>query len=593
MTGRENEIWPPFATTVMGGLITSTLLTLLVIPVGFVFLYRLDRLFGRLGPWIVIAWAGATAAVMIPLIVGEQINSLTWQLMTTLLVAAGFLGIAVGIFRRPERVEPERPDGGPPLLEVTALHKTYDRPGPVRRAWWSPIRFARRVRQLGGQVFDPAQARAALVSYVLVLAAAVYLAAKLNSVGWRVIAMLMAAWLASRLLLELRRARGKADDWGKVLPGGVEGWLAFAAPWIALATVTWVFHLGPRLNEGTIRMRSAIPVILALLVALAQAGRKTAKQLSAGKIELKPNSGRAKRSRGAWRSFARAVFGRDLPRDEIRAVINVNFEAREGMIGILGPNGAGKTTMLRNLAGILEPTVGAIRLGGVRLEKLRRYLARYIGYLPQDFGLPADLTAREYLDYYALLYGLPAERRHERVERLLTEVGLGERANEKIGRYSGGMKQRVAVARTLLRLPPVIIVDEPTVGLDPRERIRFRNLLSRLSEGRIVLFSTHVVEDVEVACDRVIVMARGRVVFDGPPADLSGVAEGRVWVSLMLPGEQEQLPDWAQVVDEVAQVGGASMVRILGREKPHEQAQPDPPSLQDGYLWLVGRQESI
>ncbi|TDI50158.1 MAG: ATP-binding cassette domain-containing protein [Acidobacteria bacterium] len=592
VTGRENEIWPPFATIVMGGLITSTLLTLLVIPVGFVFLQRLDRLFGRLGPWIVIAWVGATTAVMTALIVSEQINSLTWQVLTTLLVAAALLGIAVGVFRRPERAEPERPENGPPVLEVTTLYKIYDRAGPVRRAWWAPANFARHVRRLGGEVFDPADARAALVSYVLVLAAVLYLAVELNSVGWRVIAMFASAWLASRLLLEVRRARGLADEWGKVLRGGVEGWLAFAAPWVALGIATWVFHLGPRLADTRLRMHVAMPFILALLIGLVQAGRATAKKLAAGTIGSKPETGWWKRTRATWRGFSRAVFGRDLPKDEIRAVSNVNFVATGGMIGILGPNGAGKTTMLRMLAGILEPTVGAIRLGGMRLEKLRKYLARYIGYLPQEFGLPTDLTAREYLDYHALLYGLPAARRTERVERLLKEVGLGERADEKIGEYSGGMKQRVAVARTLLRLPPVIIVDEPTVGLDPRERIRFRNLLSRLSEGRIVLFSTHVVEDVEVACERVIVMAHGRVVFDGPPADLSRVAEGRAWIAFLLPGEEKQLPAGAQIIDEVPQAGGASMTRILSSEKPHPEATPDPPSLQDGYLWLVGRAET-
>ncbi|NIM02360.1 MAG: ATP-binding cassette domain-containing protein [Acidobacteria bacterium] len=589
VTGRENEIWPPFATIVMGGLITSTLLTLLVIPVGFVFLHRLDRLFGKLGPWIVIAWAGATAAVMTPLIVTEQINSLTWQVITTLLVAALLLGIAVWIFRRPERPEPHREENAPPLLRVTSLYKIYDRPGPVRRAWWSPTTFAHHVRRLGGQVFDPSRARAALVSYVLVLAAVSYLAVELNSVGWRVVAMFVAAWLASRLLLEARRARGLADEWGKVLPGGVEGWLAFAAPWVALATASWVFHFGPRFSESTIRMHAAMPYILAFFIGLIQAGRNTAKKLAAGQIEPKPPTGRLKRTRGLWRSFSRWAFGRDLPRGEVRAVSDVSFEAAGGMVGILGPNGAGKTTMLRNLAGILDPTVGTIRLGGVRLEKLRRYLARYIGYLPQDFGLPTDLTAREYLEYYALLYGLPAERRNDRIERLLTEVGLGERANEKIGGYSGGMRQRVAVARTLLRLPPVIIVDEPTVGLDPRERIRFRNLLSRLAEGRIVLFSTHVVEDVEVACERVIVMAGGRMVFDGPPADLSRIAEGRAWIAFLLPGEEESLPEDAQIVDEVPQASGASMTRILCSEKPHPEATADPPSLQDGYLWLVGK----
>ena len=153
------------------------------------------------------------------------------------------------------------------------------------------------------------------------------------------------------------------------------------------------------------------------------------------------------------------------------------------------------------------------------------------------------------------------------MEQLLTEVGLAERADEKISGYSGGMRQRVAVARTLLRLPPVIIVDEPTVGLDPRERIRFRNLLSRLSEGRIVLFSTHVVEDVEVACDRVIVMARGRIVFDGPPPELADEAVGKVWVAVLQPGEGEQLPEGALVIDEVPEASGSVRSRILSRSR--------------------------
>jgi ABC-type multidrug transport system ATPase subunit len=173
---------------------------------------------------------------------------------------------------------------------------------------------------------------------------------------------------------------------------------------------------------------------------------------------------------------------------------------------------------------------------------------------------------------------------------LLEEVGLAERADERIGGYSGGMRQRVAVARTLLRLPPVIVVDEPTVGLDPRERIRFRNLLARLSEGRVVLFSTHVVEDVEVACERVIVMARGRVVFDGVPLDLASAADGRVWQLQTAANEPpfKPGPD-AVVVDQVPEPDGGARLRVLSGSKPQASATPAAPTLQDGYLWLVGR----
>jgi HAE1 family hydrophobic/amphiphilic exporter-1 len=148
VTGRENEIWPPFATIVMGGLITSTILTLLVIPVGFVFLNRLDRLFGKLGPWIVIAWLGATTLIIAPLVWSDQITSMTWQVLTTILVAGLLLGIAYLVFRKPPRDEPQRPPDGPPELSVKYLHKIYDRPGPIRRAWWISLSFSKRVRAL-------------------------------------------------------------------------------------------------------------------------------------------------------------------------------------------------------------------------------------------------------------------------------------------------------------------------------------------------------------------------------------------------------------------------------------------------------------
>ena len=221
------------------------------------------------------------------------------------------------------------------------------------------------------------------------------------------------------------------------------------------------------------------------------------------------------------------------------------------------------------------------------LLRVRKRLARYVGYLPQDAGLPARLTARQYLEYYAALYQIEASERAERIASLLREVGLDERADEQIGGYSGGMRQRVAVARTLLRLPPIIVVDEPTVGLDPRERVRFRNLLSRLAKDRIVLFSTHVVEDVAVACERVLVLTGGRMVFDGEPAALSREAEGRVW-SWTAPGDEEpELPEASVLADRQPEPDGSSRLRVLAADRPDQRAEPVEPTLEDGYLWLA------
>jgi multidrug efflux pump subunit AcrB/ABC-type multidrug transport system ATPase subunit len=591
VTGRENEIWPPFAVVVMGGLTTSTLLILLVIPVGFVFLNRLDKLFGRLGPWVVMAWLGATTAVMAPLVVFDQITSFTWQIMTSVLVAALFLGIAVFVFRRPELPEPDS-DEGPPLVEVRYLGKVYGLPGPIGHAWRLGEHFAERVLALGGKPFLPGDVRQSVITLAVILGGIGYLAFSLNTMWWRLVFSFTGAVLISRILIQLRRLRGKSDPLGRVEPGGIENLLAFLAPWIIFILLGFNYYLMPVMHDHRVRLPLMAILLITAIIALVQFGRRTAKQLSAGNLPERMNLGFLRRVRTLWRGLCRRIFGLDLPREEIEALKNIHFSTRQGMVGILGPNGAGKTTLLRMLAGVLEPSLGTIHLGGVSLKRIQRYLARWVGYLPQDFGLPKDLTGREYLDYYALLYdiGTNSERK-ERVDLLLKEVGLSEQADKKIGGYSGGMRQRVAVARTLLRLPPVIIVDEPTVGLDPRERIRFRNLLASLSKSRVVLFSTHVVEDVAVACDRVIVLAGGEKVFDGEPSLLTREAEGKVWEIRIGPEEEEILPEDAFIVDQLPEEDGFSRARVLCSRPPLAQARAVTPNLQDGYLRLVGHRK--
>jgi ABC-type multidrug transport system ATPase subunit len=589
-TGRENEIWPPFATVVMGGLATSTLLTLLVIPVGFVLLSRLDAILGRLGPWLVLGLILVTTAVMAPLISLGLITTLTWQIITTLLVA-GLLLTVIVLAMRPREVPEPHADEGPPSVEVRFLRKVYGRPGPVGRAWRAGERFAERVHERGGVAFVPREAWERVQALAVVLVGAGYLALWLESMWWRVVFSQVAAVLAARLVLEVRRARGRHDHLGRVLPGGVEGVLAPAMPWLAVAGLALGHTLQPWLAGQPIRLPVVGVVCLAAVVLLLQLGRHSATAQARGLLAGQVDHGPLHRTRTAWRRLSRKVLGLDLPRSQVEALATVHLEVRHGMVGILGPNGAGKTTLLRLLAGVLEPSLGTIRLGGVRTREIRRHLGRWVGYLPQELGLPGDLTAREYLSYYALLYEIrPASARRARVQRLLDEVGLGERCDERIGSYSGGMRQRVAVARTLLRLPPVIIVDEPTVGLDPRERIRFRNLLARLAEGRVVLFSTHVVEDVAVACERVVVMARGVIVFDGEPADLADEAQGRVWQVELSTDDADAFESGSgqgAVVDRVPQGEARARLRALAGSRPHPEARPQEPTLEDGYLWLV------
>lgn len=584
-TGAENELWPSFAVVVMGGLATSSLLILLVIPMGFVFLNRLDRLFGRLGPWIMISWMGATAAVMTPLIMFDQITTMTWQVITTVLVASVFLGTIVLIFRKPELPSPD-PEMN---IKVKFLHKIYGRSGPVGRAWRSGEHFAEKVLARGGKPFLPEDTVQPILTCIVLLLGASYLAVSLETAWWRVVFSFSGAVILSRLLILIRKLRGKCDQAGKLEPGGVEHLLAFLVPWIVLILIGYFLYAAPVIAGQNPRITFFSMVLIAGLIIIVQRGRKTAKGLAEGRISERLDMGFLYRSKTLWRKLARRLFGLDLPKEEFEALKNIHFQADRGMIGILGPNGAGKTTLLRILAGILEPSTGVIELGGVSLKKIRRHLANWIGYLPQDFGLPNSLTGREYLEYYALLYKIDGKDEiEERVKSLLEEVGLSEQADKNIGDYSGGMRQRVAVARTLLRLPPVIIVDEPTVGLDPRERIRFRNLLTRLSKTRIILFSTHVVEDVAVACDRVIVLSEGKKVFDGEPHTLSGVAEGKTWELTIREGEETNLPEDSIVVDHVPEGNGFYNIRVLCSERPSPEAKVVAPNLQDGYLELVG-----
>ena len=584
-TGRQNELWPPFAILVIGGLLTSTVLTLLVIPVGYVFLRRLDELFSRVGPWVVLTWLGTVAAVTAPLFAFGVIETMFWQITTTVLVAGSLLGLTVWLLPKPRPPEPEAEDG-PPRLVVRHLRKTYGLPGPVRRALRASSDFAKRVASSGGHAFEPADARDRLLPLLLLLGGAVALALRMRSDLVQLGAWIAALMIASRLLSEIRRGRGRADALGRVEPGGIEGLLAALMPWAVLGAV-W----GPDIARDPEVGSFIIVAMVSAIILVIQLGRRTAR------LETKRREQPSRRRRGPrgvrgqmlrlWRSTATRVFGLDLPIDTVKALAAVSFEVERGMVGVLGPNGAGKTTLLRQLTGILDSTRGRVTLGGVPLLSVRKRLARYVGYLPQDAGLPARLTARQYLEYYAALYQIDASERAGRISTLLREVGLDEREDEQIGGYSGGMRQRVAVARTLLRLPPIIVVDEPTVGLDPRERVRFRNLLSHLAKDRIVLFSTHVVEDVAVACERVLVLSRGRMVFDGDPASLSREAAGRVWSWTAEGDEAPVLPEDAVLADRKPEAEGGSRLRVLAADRPDERAEPVEPTLEDGYLWLA------
>ena len=205
------------------------------------------------------------------------------------------------------------------------------------------------------------------------------------------------------------------------------------------------------------------------------------------------------------------------------AVDRVSFELKEGVTGLLGANGAGKTTLMRMMSGILEPTGGEIDADGIQVSS-EQYRA-LLGYLPQDFGYYPEFTARKFMMYMSALKGLSKAHAKRKTEELLDLVGLADVADKKIGTFSGGMKQRIGIAQTFINNPQILILDEPTAGLDPKERARFRSLIAEIGKDNIVLFSTHIVSDLEHIADNVLIMKEGALVYDGPWDNQNGNLE--------------------------------------------------------------------
>ncbi|MET8337354.1 ABC transporter ATP-binding protein [Streptosporangium canum] len=268
-----------------------------------------------------------------------------------------------------------------------------------------------------------------------------------------------------------------------------------------------------------------------------------------------------------------------------RALDGLDLDVPTGMYGLLGSNGAGKTTLMRILAGLLRPTSGTVRVGGHDIATADGRLAvqRTLGYLPQSLGVYPDLTARQFLDYIALLKGLDSRpSRRRRIGELLETVALTPDADRRLKGFSGGMLRRVGIAQALLADPRLLVVDEPTTGLDPEERIRFRILLSRLAGDRTVLLSTHIVEDVAQTCRSLAVLDKGRLVFRGDVGELVSRADRRVW-TLTTSGPA---PSEGRIVAALPE-GAGTRYRVIAPTAPAPSAQPAEPTLEDGYLALM------
>ena len=272
----------------------------------------------------------------------------------------------------------------------------------------------------------------------------------------------------------------------------------------------------------------------------------------------------------------------------VRAVEDVSFRVAPGEIfGLLGPNGAGKSTTVRMLATLTKPDGGTGSVAGHDIRRDPAGVRRALGYVAQASGVDKHATGRENLTLQAQLHRVPRSEIRQRVDRVLEWVGLTDAADRMVQTYSGGMKQRLGIAQALLGDPDLLVVDEPTAGLDPEERIRFRNLLVRISGRRTVLLSTHIVADVEASCTGLAVLRQGRLAFAGTPEELVERARGRVWLVEVEPGEWDEVASRVQVVSSRT-VGGRVQLRVVADENPLGRGVPVEPGLEDGYLAVSG-----
>ena len=267
-----------------------------------------------------------------------------------------------------------------------------------------------------------------------------------------------------------------------------------------------------------------------------------------------------------------------------RALDGVDLEIGKGMFGLLGPNGAGKSTLMRAIATLQTPTSGEIRFGDIDVVAEPEKLRRTLGYLPQDFGVYPRVSAVDLLDHMAVLKGIAGKgERKDTVETLLAQVNLWEVRKKWVSGYSGGMRQRFGIAQALIGRPALIIVDEPTAGLDPEERNRFLNLLAEIGENVVVILSTHIVEDVADLCPRMAVLAGGKILKEGAPAQLMAELQGRVWTKTIDRTELDAAREAHEVIS-TRLAAGRTVVHVLADKKPGAGFEPVQGGLEDVYF---------
>jgi ABC-type multidrug transport system ATPase subunit len=572
-----------FAITVIGGLTLSTLLTLVFIPTFYTGLENtLDWLKS-------LSWKNKLIQVLLLalaiLIIYTRIDKFLWQLITTLLaiiiVPAATWFVMNSMRKARENVIPAEESIH---IRIQSLVKIYDRENRWLREWEGGAKIRKRLGL--EKEYKSFKDLTQLTWQLPILGFLIYFTYfYLNKGFWIFIFSLILWFTLSGIWNSVRNINlARAESTGNMSLKRVTGILDFI-----------VFWLVPLFNLIYFQMKwDNLPTVLFLGI-LWFSGLfiyKTGQKLSRENTDIYRLEGRFKGIRKAIYRFVASVPIIGKKKKPFKALSCVSLEIGNGMFGLLGPNGAGKTTLMRIICGILEQSYGKVWINGFDTQKKREELQGLIGYLPQEFGSYENMTANEYLHYQAMLKNIiDADIREARVTYVLQAVHMEDRRHEKISSYSGGMKQRMGIAQILLHLPRILVVDEPTAGLDPRERIRFRNLLVELSRDRVVIFSTHIIEDISSSCNMVAVLNSGKLKYLGKPIDMTREAEGHVWQFNIPAKDFGKFVESHLVVHHMSE-GDNVRVRVISESSPWENAINAVPNLEDAYLWLQRKKDN-
>jgi multidrug efflux pump subunit AcrB/ABC-type multidrug transport system ATPase subunit len=572
------SIGASFAVTVIGGLTLSTMLTLVFIPTFYSGLENAMH-------WIYSQnWKTKTIQLIIfallLLMIYSFIDQFLWKLITTILaiiiVPAGTWFFINTLRKARETViSPDEPVN----IYIQSLVKIYDRENRFLREWKSGAKIRKRMgltkEYTSWSDMNHLSWQIPLIGFFIY-----FTYFYLKSDFWIFIFSiciwfsLLGIWIPFNKLLTSIMQSGREKTYSAILK-------------IVNTSIYWIIPLA---NIYLFQMKWHNIVIVLILGIIWYSGLiiyKAGIRMSRDNIDIYRLEGRFKNIRKKFYKIVALIPLIGKKKKPFKALSCISLNIGNGMFGLLGPNGAGKTTLMRIICGILEQSYGKIWINGMDTQKKREELQGLIGYLPQEFGSYENMTANEYLQYQAMLKNITdARTREERVTYVLKAVHLEDRRNEKISSYSGGMKQRMGIAQILLHLPRILVVDEPTAGLDPRERIRFRNLLVELSRDRVVIFSTHIIEDVSSSCNKVAVLNSGQLMYLGKPIDMAKEAEGHVWQFNLPEHNFESFVNSHLVVHHMS--GGETVrIRCISEDKPHDDAIIVTPNLEDAYLWLL------